>query len=85
MTVADHFGYLFSNTTIGIMGIQDRDYMKRSSDDDRDSGSSSDSRAEEMARRFFKRYPRFFLYCTLGIVILVVATVVVARFSGNGR
>lgn len=85
MTIAGHLGYQFSNTTIGNMGIQDRDYMKRSSDDDGHSGSSSDSRAEELAQRFFKKYPRFFLYCTIGIVILIVVTVLVSKFSTTGH
>jgi uncharacterized MAPEG superfamily protein len=68
------------------MGIRDRDYMKRPSDDDGPRGSSyssssTDSRAEEIARRFFEKYPRFFLYLGIGIGILIVAAVVFGKLS----
>jgi hypothetical protein len=67
------------------MGIRNRDYMKRPSDDDGQSGSPSDSKAEELARRFFQKYPRFFLYFGIGLGILIVIALVVAKFSGTSH
>jgi hypothetical protein len=67
-----------------IMSIRDRDYMKRPSDDDGPGGPSSDSKAEDIARRFFQKYPRFFLYFGLGLGILIVIALLIARFSGTG-
>jgi hypothetical protein len=67
------------------MGIRDRDYMKRPSDDDEPGASSPDSQAEDIAQRFFQKYPRFFLYFGLGLGILIVIALLIARFSGTGH
>jgi hypothetical protein len=70
------------------MGIRDRDYMKRPSDDDdeRDSegehGESPDSKAEEFLSRFLERNPRFLLYVGIGLGALVVVALAAAKFSG---
>jgi hypothetical protein len=66
------------------MGIRDRDYMKRRSDD-YDGGSSSGSKAEEIAERFLSKFPRLFLYCGIGLVILILIAFVVLKFSGTGH
>lgn len=63
------------------MGIRDRDYMKRPSDDDGERSSSSDSRAEEFVSRFLRRHPRFLVYVSIGICALIVIALVVAKFS----
>jgi hypothetical protein len=63
------------------MGMRDRDYMKRPSDDDGASGS--DSKAEEFAQRFLRKYPRFFLYCGIGLGVLIVIALVVAKFNSK--
>ena len=65
------------------MGIRDRDYMKRPSDDDEQNGSSSDSRAEEFAQRILKKYSRLFLYVGIAIGVLLVIALVVARLSNT--
>ena len=66
------------------MGIRDRDYMKRPSDDGQN-GSSSDSKAEELARKFLKKYPRFLLYLGIIIGVLIVTAFLVFKFSGAGH
>ncbi len=65
------------------MSIYDRDYMKRPADDDGtgDPSSSSDSKAEELAQRFFRKHPRFLLCCGVVIGILMVIALAVAKFS----
>jgi uncharacterized membrane protein YukC len=67
------------------MGIRDRDYMKRPSDDDGQSDSSSESKAEEFVSRFFQKHPRFVLYVGIGLVILIVIALIVAKFSGTSH
>ena len=64
------------------MGIQNRDYMKRDSDDHDERSSLSDSSAEEFLSRFLQRHPRFFLHVSIGLGILVVIALIVAKFSG---
>jgi hypothetical protein len=64
------------------MGIRDRDYMKRPSDDDGDKDSSSDSKAEDFASRFLQKHPRFFLYVGIVVGALLIIAVIVDKFSG---
>jgi len=63
------------------MGIRDRDYMKRRSDGD-GKGSSSDSKAEELAQKLFNKFPKLLMWCSIGIVILIVVALIVLKFSG---
>jgi hypothetical protein len=63
------------------MGIRDRDYMKRASEDD-GQGGSSDSRAEELAQQFLKKFPRFFIWLGIGVAILIVVGLIALKFSG---
>lgn len=76
------------------MGIRDRDCMKRPSDDDGSwrgerskstpAQNLSESKAEELARKFFQKHPRFFVFCiSLGILIIIV--LVVAHNSNAKR
>jgi uncharacterized membrane protein SpoIIM required for sporulation len=62
------------------MGIRDRDYMKRRSDDDSD-GSSQESKAEELAQRFLNNLPRLLLYCGIGFAILILIALVVLKIA----
>jgi hypothetical protein len=64
------------------MGIRDRDYMKRRPDDD---GSSSESKAEEFAQRLLKKFPRLFLYCGIGMVILILIVLAILKFFGTSH
>jgi len=65
------------------MGIQSRDYMKRRPDDD-DGGRSStpDGKLEDFLSGFLRRHPRFFLYVGIALAGLIVAGLLVAKFSG---
>ena len=67
------------------MGIQNRDYMKRPSDDDDRRASSSDSKAEEFLTRFLQRHPRFFIYLGLGLAVLVVVAIVVVVLASKSH
>ena len=63
------------------MGIRDRDYMQRPSDDDDERNSSLESRAEEMAQRILVRSRKAILIVGIALVILIVAGLIVAKFS----
>jgi hypothetical protein len=67
------------------MGIQNRDYMKRPPDDDDRPGSWSESKAEELLTGFLQRHPRFFLYVGVGLAVLIVAAVALARLSNRSQ
>jgi hypothetical protein len=67
------------------MGIRDRDYMKRPSDDDGEGGSSSESRAEESAQRVLARSRKLILIGAITLGILIVIALVLARLSGSAR
>jgi hypothetical protein len=67
------------------MGIRDRDYMRRPPDDDGQSGSLSDSKAEEFAQRILKKYSRLFLYVGIAIGVLLVIAFIVAKFSNTQK
>ena len=62
------------------MGIRDRDYMKRRSDDDFD-GPSMESKAEDIAQRFLNKLPQLLLYGGIGLVILILIALVVLKIS----
>ena len=62
------------------MGIRDRDYMKRRSDDDSD-GSSTESKAEEIAQRLLNKLPQLFLYGGIVLVILILTAFVLKIFG----
>lgn len=62
------------------MGIRDRDYMKRRSDDD-DEGLSMESKAEDIAQRFVNKLPQLLLYGGIGLVILILIALAVLKIS----
>ena len=67
------------------MGIQDRDYMKRPSDDEAQRASSPDARLEAFLSGFLDRHPRFFLVAGVILAVLIVLAVVVTKFAGTNR
>jgi hypothetical protein len=67
------------------MGIQNRDYMKRPSGEDDQRASTSDARLEAIFSGFLQRHPKLFLYAGLSFVVLVVAAIAVAKFTGKGQ
>ena len=68
------------------MGIQNRDYMKRPSDDDDDGrASSSDSKLEAWLAGFLRRHPRFFLYVGIALAVLIVVAVIVVKLTTKSQ
>jgi hypothetical protein len=64
------------------MGVQDRDYMKRSSAGAGEGNSSAD--AEEFVAGFLQKHPRFFVYLGIGIGALILISAAVVLLSGRG-
>ena len=70
-----------------IMGIQDREYMRRRPEEDvRDRLAERDPlarerRVAEWLAGFSRRHPRFFLRAAWGVVILVVLALAIAKLT----
>jgi len=67
------------------MGVRDRDYMKRSSDDDDERSSSIESRAEEFAQRVLARSRTAFLIFGIVLGIVIVVALILSKLSGGGH
>jgi hypothetical protein len=67
------------------MGVRDRDYMKRPSDDDDERSSSPESRAEEFAQRVLARSRKALLICGIVLGIVIVVALILSRYSGGGH
>jgi hypothetical protein len=63
------------------MGIFNRDYMRRPSDDNGGSSSSPDTEVEAFLGDFLKRHPRFFVCVGLGFVVLIIIALLAVKFS----
>ncbi|MEO6184076.1 MAG: hypothetical protein ABIP76_13210 [Verrucomicrobiota bacterium] len=57
--------------------------MKRSSDDDDQRHSTPDAKLEAFFSNFLQRHPKFFLYVGVGLVILIIVALVVAKFTNK--
>ena len=65
------------------MGVRDRDYMKRPSDDDEERSSSPESRAEEFAQRVLARSRKLFIIGGIVLAIVIIIALVMSKFSGS--
>ena len=69
------------------MGIENRDYMRRSRSEDRGNGfdSQTDEKVEALLRGFLHKHPRFLLWtAVIFIGLLLLALVVALATSGSG-
>ena len=66
------------------MGLGDRDYMKRPSDDDLRRAASNDARLEAFLSAFLSRHPRFLVVAGVALAVLIVASIIIAKFAGKG-
>jgi len=64
------------------MGIGDRDYMRRPPEE-RERGSSLNSRTESFLAGFLRRYPNFFRNFAIGIGVLIVIGIVAAEIRSR--
>lgn len=68
-----------------IMGIQDRDYMKRPSGDGAGHGASADTRLEQFFSDFLRRHRRLVKVLGVAFAVLIIASILVAIGSNKGR
>jgi hypothetical protein len=64
------------------MGIQDRDYMKRSSGGSAGPPSSLDEKVEALLGGFVKRHKRLLKVGGIVLLVLIVAGVLLAMLAG---
>ena len=62
------------------MGLDDRDYMKRSPDDDA-RGSSPDEKLESFVSGFLTRHPKLPMVIGITLVVLVIAVIVGVKLA----
>jgi len=67
------------------MGIQSRDYMKRPSGDYDERPSTPEGKIEAFLSGFLQKHPRFFLYLGIGLALLILIGLLLAKFSAQGR
>ena len=67
------------------MGIRDRDYMRRPSDDDAERASSPDAKLEAFLSGFLGRHPRFLLVAGLVLAALVILAIVASKLAGKNH
>jgi hypothetical protein len=67
------------------MGIRDRDYMKRPSDEGEERHLSSEGKLEALFNGFFRRHPRLLLVICVIMAVAILAAVIVAKISSGGR
>jgi hypothetical protein len=67
------------------MGIEDRDYMKRSPDEGDRFASSPDDKLEAFFSDFLERHPRFFVHLGIAFAVLVIVALVAAKLLGKSH
>ena len=67
------------------MGLHDRDYMKRRSDDEAEHGSSPDARFEVYLSRFLGRHPRFIVVAGIVLAGLVGLAILFVKFADKSQ
>jgi hypothetical protein len=63
------------------VGIRDRDYMKRPSDDGQ--GASSNSKAEEIAQKILSKFPKILMLLGIGLLVIIVVALIILKLSGS--
>ena len=65
------------------MGLHDRDYMKRPSEDDPGRAGPPDEKLEAFFSGFLSRHPRLPLALGVTLVVLVLIAILVAKFASK--
>ena len=63
------------------MGLDDRDYMRRSPDDDSQRSSSPDEKLESFLSGFLARHPKLPMVIGVALVVLVIAVIVGVKLA----
>ena len=63
------------------MGIQNRDYMKRPSEEGGGPLSSPDEKVEAFLSNFVQKHRRFLIYSGIALGVLIIVALAIALFS----
>ena len=67
------------------MGLDDRDYMRRASNDEAPGGSSPDEKLEAFFSGFLSRHSRFLVVAGVVVAVVIVLAIVIAKMSDKGN
>ena len=68
------------------IGLDDRDYMRRASNEEAEGASSSmDEKLEAFFSRFLGRNPRFLVVGGVVVGVVIFVAIVVAKMGGKGN
>ena len=67
------------------MGLDDRDYMKRASNDEAHGASSPDEKLEAFFSGFLSRHPRFFVVAGVVLAVVIVLAIVIAKMGDKNN
>jgi hypothetical protein len=68
------------------MGLDDRDYMRRASNDEAQGSSSSpDEKLEAFFSGFLSRHPRFLVVAGVVVAVVIVLAIVIAKLGDKGN
>ena len=67
------------------MGLDDRDYMRRASNEEAQGASSSDEKLEAFFNGFLSRHPRFLMVAGVAVAVVILLAIVIAMMGGEGN
>ena len=68
------------------MGLDDRDYMRRPSNDEGPGVSSSaDEKLEAFFSGFLSRHPRFLVVAGVVVAVAILLAILIAKMGGKGN
>jgi hypothetical protein len=67
------------------MGIRDRDYMKRRTDDENERSSSLESKAEAIAERIMAKLGTVIAVSVVALGIVALVVWMISKFSGGNH
>ena len=66
------------------MGLDDRDYMRRASNDEAQGGVSPDEKLEAFFSGFLSRHPRFLIVAGVVVAVVIVLAMLIAKMGDEG-
>ena len=68
------------------MGLHDRDYMRRASNEEAEGASSSaDEKLEAFFSGFLSRHPRFLVVAGVVVAVAILVVIVIAKMGDKGN
>ena len=67
------------------MGLDDRDYMRRASNEAQGGSSSPDEKLEAFFSGFLSRHPRFLVVAGVVVAVVILLAIVIAMMGSKGN